>query len=152
MVKRVWKKIRPINLRDERQCARWLAIAEKYQKWRRKLVYHLSVESAKNWILVYNFANIFRFFLLVYLFLAILGLSGAYWGPLRAMALLWGPPRSPMSSLTSIATLTPGLVQLPVQLGKFTDFWVAKTKAPKPKLMEVGTRAKMKKSVKVFVS
>ena len=55
-----------------------------------------------------------------------------------------------MSSLTSIATLTLGLVQSPVQLGKFTDFWI--TIAPKPKLMEDGTRAKMKKSVNVFVS
>ena len=39
------------------------------------------------------------------------------------MALLWGSPRAPMSSLTSLAILTLGLVQLPVQLGKFTDFW-----------------------------
>ena len=35
-----------------------------------------------------------------------------------------GPPRAPMSSLTSRDTLPPGLVLLPVQLGKFTDFWV----------------------------
>ena len=31
----VWKKVHPITLRAEKQCARWIAFAEKYQKWRR---------------------------------------------------------------------------------------------------------------------
>ena len=44
-------------------------------------------------------------------------------GPLGALAFSWGPPRASMRSLTSIATLTPGLVQPPVQLGKFAHFW-----------------------------
>ena len=35
----------------------------------------------------------------------------------------WLAPRAPMSSLPSIAILTPDLVQPPTQLGKFVDFW-----------------------------
>ena len=34
--KRVWKSIHPIALQNERQRARQLTSAEKYQKWRRK--------------------------------------------------------------------------------------------------------------------
>ena len=44
-------------------------------------------------------------------------------GFLGAPGKSWGPPRALMRCLTSIATLTSCLVQPPVQLGKFTDFW-----------------------------
>ena len=44
-------------------------------------------------------------------------------GVLGVPRYLWGPPRALMRCLTSIATLTSCLVQPPVQLGKFTDFW-----------------------------
>ena len=44
-------------------------------------------------------------------------------GFLGAPRYSWGPPRALMRWLTSIATLTSCLVQPPVQLGKFTDFW-----------------------------
>ena len=44
-------------------------------------------------------------------------------GVFRGAKVLMGPPRALMRCLTSIATLTSCLVQLPVQLGKFTDFW-----------------------------
>ena len=63
--KRLWKKIHPITLRDEQQCARWLAFSEKDQKWRRKEVYHLSLESAKKRTLIHNSAHFFQSFLLL---------------------------------------------------------------------------------------
>ena len=44
-------------------------------------------------------------------------------GVFRGPEVLVGPPRALMRCLTSIATLTSCLVQPPVQLGKFTDFW-----------------------------
>ena len=44
-------------------------------------------------------------------------------GPLRVTRNSGGPPRAPMSSLTSRDTHPPGLVLLLVQLGKFADFW-----------------------------
>ena len=51
------------------------------------------------------------------------GLLGVYQGPLGSPGSLVGGPRAPMSSLPSIATLIPGVVHPPVQLGKFTDFF-----------------------------
>ena len=77
------------------------------------------MESAKKRTLINDSVYFFSIFLLLWSFLAILGL----WGAFGALAFSRGPPRAPMSSLTSIATLTPGLVQPPVQLGKFMDFW-----------------------------
>ena len=79
----------------------------------------------------------------------------AYWEPLGRHGSIVRTFKGPMSSFNSIATLTPALVQLPVassirQINGFLES--AKTIAPKPKLMEDGTRAKMKKSVNVFVS
>ena len=47
------------------------------------------------------------------------GLSGAFGGH----GSLVGPLRAPMSSLPSLAILTPGQVQPPAQLVKFVDFW-----------------------------
>ena len=44
-------------------------------------------------------------------------------GSLGALRYSWGLPRALMRCLTSIATLTPCLVQSPFQLGKFTNFW-----------------------------
>ena len=67
---------------------------------------------------------IFFYFLYLYIHFQPFWASwGPLGGPLGAMAPLWGPSRAPMSSLTSIAPLTMGLVQSPVHLGKFTDYW-----------------------------
>ena len=49
--------------------------------------------------------------------------SGGFLGAFGSPGSLVGTPRALISGLTSIATLTLGLVQPPVQLGKFTDFW-----------------------------
>ena len=60
----------------------------------------------------------FNFFTLMVIF-------SHFWshgGPLGVPRSLWGPPRAPMSSLTSRDTLPPDLVLLPVQLDKFADF------------------------------
>ena len=95
----------------------------------------------------------FNFFYFYSLFLTLLGLLWASWGRLGALALLWGPLGAPMSGLTSSAILITGLVQPSVELVKFADFLEStKTIVPKPKLMEDGNRAKMKKTVNVFVS
>ena len=70
------------------------------------------------------FCSLFSIFVTFIVIFGHFGASwGAYWGPLGPLALLWGPLRAPMSGLTSIAILIPGLVQPPVQMGKFADFW-----------------------------
>ena len=58
-------------------------------------------------------------FFYFFTFTVIFSHFGPLGGPLGALAFSRGPPRAPMSNLTSIAILTPGLVQPPVQLGKF---------------------------------
>ena len=67
--------------------------------------------------------SFFDFFHIYSRFLDVLGLLGTYWGPLGVLALVLGPPRAPMSSTPSIATIIRGLVQPSVQLGKFADFF-----------------------------
>ena len=82
-------------------------------------VYYVSAESAKKWTLIIvsvQFFDFFSFKVIFRHFRPLGGSLGARWYP-------WGPPRAPMRSLTSIATLTPCLVLPPVQLGKFADFW-----------------------------
>ena len=72
---------------------------------------------------------------------AILGLLGAYWEAFGSQ----GPLVHSYHHLRSGA--------IGSSFKKIYGFLEsAKTIAPKPKLMEVGTRAKMKKSVNVFVS
>ena len=45
------------------------------------------------------------------------------WKKESGLAFSRGPPRAPMSSLNSIATLSPGLVQPPFKLGKLANFY-----------------------------
>ena len=82
-------------------------------------VYHLTVGSSKKRTLMIDSVHFFLFFT----FMVIFSHFGPLGGPLGALAFSRGPPKAPISSLTSIATLTPGLMQPPVQLGQFTDFW-----------------------------
>ena len=80
------------------------------------------------------------------------GLLRAYWRPLGALALLWGPLR-PHEWLKLHSYPHPGSGATASSIGQIRWFEeAAKTIVPKPKLMEDGTRAKMKKSVNVFVS
>ena len=51
------------------------------------------------------------------------GPLGIFWGAFGGPESLVGDPRAPMSSLPSIATLTPGVVHPPVLLGRFTDYF-----------------------------
>ena len=75
---------------------------------------HLTVKSAKKRTLIYNSAHFFRFFLTSIVNFSHFGpLWGAYWGIWDPGSLV-GALRVTMSSLTAIATLTPGLVQQPV--------------------------------------
>ena len=84
------------------------------------LVYGISKKTDLNsW-----FCSLFSIFVtFIVIFWPLWASWGAYWGPLGPLALLWGPLRAPMNGLTSIVILIPGLVQPPVQLGKFVDFW-----------------------------
>ena len=61
-----------------------------------------------------------------------------HFGPLRglllvfgAMALLWEPLRASLSSLPTLAILTPGLVQPPALLVKFVDLGVCQNNSAK---------------------
>ena len=83
--KRVWKKIHPITLQNEHQCARWLAFTEMHQKWRGKYVYHLSVELPKKTDLISWFCSFFSiFFTSIVIFF--------HFGPLRdLLGGLWAP-------------------------------------------------------------
>ena len=80
-------------------------------------VYYLSVESAKKWTLIIDSVQFFDFFSFKVIFCHFRPLGGSLGAPRYP----WGPPRAPIRSLTSIATLTPGLVLPPVKLSKFAD-------------------------------
>ena len=66
-----------------------------------------------------SFLDFFTYIVISSHFAPLRGLLGAFRGP----GSLMGPPRAPIGSLISIATLIPGLVQPRVQLGKFAHFW-----------------------------
>ena len=82
-------------------------------------VYYLSVESPKKWTLIIDSVQFFD----VFSFMVIFSHFGSLGGSLRAPSHSWGLLRAPKRCLISMATLTPCLVQPPVQLGKFADFW-----------------------------
>ena len=67
-----------------------------------------------------------------------------------ALAFSQGSPRAPMSSLTSIATLTPDLVQPPVQMGEFGHFGVCQNNSAKTKAVERSHTSKSEKVSKCF--
>ena len=73
---------------------------------------------------------------------------GAFQGP----GSLMGSPRAPVSIIIFTATLTPGLVQPQVQLGKFADFWICQSYSAKTKADGDGARENVKKTVNVFAS
>ena len=58
-----------------------------------------------------------------WLFLLILLTFGANKATLSDFCYSWGPPRTPIRSLTSLATLPPSLISQPVQFSDFDEFW-----------------------------
>ena len=58
-----------------------------------------------------------------WLFLLILLTFGANKATLSDFCYSWGPPRTPVRSLTSLATLPPSLISQPVQFSDFDEFW-----------------------------
>ncbi len=108
------------------------------------------MESAKKRTLTHDSEHFFQFFYCYghfYPFWASWGLLG---GPLGALALMWGPFRALISGFTSIAILIPGLVQPPVQLGKFADFGVCQNNSAKAKADGGWHQSKNEKVSKYF--
>ena len=58
-----------------------------------------------------------------WLFLLILLTFGANKATLSDFCYSWGLPRTPIRSLTSLATLPPSLISQPVQFSDFDEFW-----------------------------
>ena len=82
-----------------------------------------------------------------------MGLLGIYWGGFGLPGCLVGARFGPNEYLTLLSYPHAGAGATPSSIEQIRGFLEsAKTVAPKPKLMEDGTRAKMKKSVNVFVS
>ena len=58
-----------------------------------------------------------------WLFLLFLLTFGANKATLSDFCYSWGPPRTLVRSLTSLATLPPSLISQPVQFSDFDEFW-----------------------------
>ena len=111
------------------------------------------MKSAKKPTLFHGSAHFFRFYLLLPPFLSHFGPFGSLLGGFGGPWLSCEGPLGPHEYLNLRSYPHPGSGAIANSIWQILGFLEsAKTITPKPKLMEDGTRAKVKKSINVFVS